>query len=152
MSSFYIDKSEKFDLYSNKNSKYLLYKFSNWIQSLPGAKKLIIRHTAEAKDSYGLKKIEEKDWQFLIEKIIHGIEFENAYEISVEKKKYIDKVEKYYKLSRRFYQSLFLDIADSFIEYIHSLDVMKYNNWTMTLKQMGGEWNLCLKLKMPKNF
>ena len=28
-------------------------------------------------DSVGLKKVEDKNKQFLIEKIIHGVEFEN---------------------------------------------------------------------------
>ena len=39
----------------------------------------------------------------------------------------------------RVYQSLFVDLADSFIEYI--------NNLTITLKPMGGRQNLYLKLK-----
>ena len=34
LASFSIDKVETFDLYSNKNSKYLLYKFNDWIESL----------------------------------------------------------------------------------------------------------------------
>ena len=41
--SFLIEEAEKFDLYANKNSKYLLYKFNDWIESL-GAEKLLIRH------------------------------------------------------------------------------------------------------------
>ena len=58
---FSVDDLEKFDLYANKNSKYLLYKLNDWIQSLQGAEKLIIRHTSKAKDSVSLKSIEEKD-------------------------------------------------------------------------------------------
>ena len=53
--SFSIEEAEKFDLYANKNSKYLLYKFNDWIESL-GAEKLLIRHTSKAQDTYGLKK------------------------------------------------------------------------------------------------
>ena len=37
-------------------------------------------------DSAGIKKIEEKNKQFLIEKIIHGIEFENLYATNSERK------------------------------------------------------------------
>ena len=58
------------------------------------------------------------------EKIIHGIEINNPYEISSEKKPNItDAIEKNYIISRRVYQSLFVDVADNFVEYIHSLDV-----------------------------
>ena len=63
--SFSIEEAEKFDLYSNKSSKYLLYKFSDWIESLV-AEKLLIRHTSKVGDSHTLKKIEGKDKQFLI--------------------------------------------------------------------------------------
>ena len=102
--SFSVDDIEKFDLFANKNSKYLLYKFNDWIESLQGAEKLTIRHTAKVKDSFGLKKIEDKDRQFLIEKIIHGIEFNSSYKISSEKKpNIIDTTEKIYKISRRVY-------------------------------------------------
>ena len=79
--SFSVDDIEKFDLFANKNSKYLLYKFNDWIESLQGTEKLTIRHTAKAKDSFGLKKIEDRDRKFLIEKMVHGTEFNNPYEI-----------------------------------------------------------------------
>ena len=39
----------------------------------------IIRHTAKVKDEVGMKKIGERDSQFLVEKIIHGVEFSNPY-------------------------------------------------------------------------
>ena len=46
--SFSIEEAEKFDLHANKNSKYLLYKFNDWIESLDG-KKLLIKHTSKHK-------------------------------------------------------------------------------------------------------
>ena len=58
---------------SNKNSKCLLYKFNDWIESM-NAEKILIRHTSNVKDEVGLQKIEEKDKQFLIEKIVPNIE------------------------------------------------------------------------------
>ena len=39
--SFSVDDIEKFDLCANKNSKYLLYKFNDWIESLQRVEKLI---------------------------------------------------------------------------------------------------------------
>ena len=45
--SFSIEEAEKFDLYANKNSKYLRYKLNDWIEFL-GAEKLLIRHTSKA--------------------------------------------------------------------------------------------------------
>ena len=60
----------------------------------------------------------------MVEKIIHSIEFNNPYENPTEKNpKIIEAVESNYKISRWVYQVLFIDIADSFIECIYSLDI-----------------------------
>ena len=40
--SFSIDDVEKYDLYSNKNAKYLFYKFNDWIESMEGKKNPIL--------------------------------------------------------------------------------------------------------------
>ena len=71
--SFSIDEIEKLDMLSNKNAKYLLYKFNDWTESL-GAEKLLIRHSSKVNDIVGLQKIEEKDKQFLIEKFSYEVE------------------------------------------------------------------------------
>ena len=90
------------------------------------------------KDSISLKKIEERDRQFLLEKIVHSIEFSNPYESPIEKKpEIIAFVESNYKISRRVYQALFIDIADSFIEYIHSLDINEIQELDDDLKANG---------------
>ena len=86
------------------------------------AKKNLIRHTSKAEETYGLKKIEEKDMQFLIEKLIYSIKKKNLYMITIEKKtEIILEVTNNYRICRTVYQSLFADIADTFIQHIHSL-------------------------------
>ena len=68
--SFSIDEIEKLDMLSNKNAKYLLYKFNDSL----GAEKNLIRHSSEVNNIVGLQKIEEKDKQFLIEKFSYEVE------------------------------------------------------------------------------
>ena len=51
-------------------------------------------------DSVGFKKIEEKNKQFLLEKIIHGVEFENLYATDSERK---PEIERNYRIARRAY-------------------------------------------------
>ena len=89
--SFSMDDAEKFDLFANKNYKYLFYKFNDQIKAL-GGEKQIIRHTAKLKDSISLEKIEETQVVFLLKKIIHSIEFSNLYENSAEKKQTLLKL------------------------------------------------------------
>ena len=74
MPGFSIDDVEKYDLHANKNSKYLFYRFNDYVKAY-GSKRRKIRHTQKLKDSAGLKKVEDRKKQFLIEKIIHSVEF-----------------------------------------------------------------------------
>ena len=77
----------------------------------------------KVKNSIDLERIQQRDRQFLIEKIIHGVEFSSPYSNSVEKKpEIIDTVESSYRIIIRVYQQSFTDIADIFFKYIHSLD------------------------------
>ena len=74
----------------------------------------------------------------MVEKIIHSTEFSNLYENRTEKEpETIETVESNYKISRRVYQALFIDIADSFIEYIHSLDINEIQELEDDLKALG---------------
>ena len=74
LQSFSIDDQKKFDLVAFKNSKYLFYRFNNFVKGY-GNPRYKLLHTRKMLDSIGFKKIEEKNKQFLLEKIIHGVEF-----------------------------------------------------------------------------
>ena len=120
--AFSLEESEKCNFLTNKTLKYLLYKFNNWIES-SNAEKIKIRHSSEVKDDIGLIKIEEKDNQFLIEKNIGAVEKSKPYVISMEKNLEIKlEIKKIYRVCRRVYQSLFVDIAGIFIQYKYSLE------------------------------
>ena len=89
-------------------------------------------------DSKALEKLENKNKQFMIEKIIQGVEFENASQSNPEKNPEIKTIESNYRIARRIYEQLFLNIAELFHEYIQSIDFyeqqeieedMKINGW-----------------------
>ena len=79
MQNFSIDDQEKFDLLSFKNSKYLFYRFNDFVK-IYGNPRYKLLHTRKMLDSTTLKKLEDKNKQFLVEKIIQGVEFENIYQ------------------------------------------------------------------------
>ena len=106
--SFSIDNAEKYDLYSGKNAKYLFYKFNDWAESMKG-EKLLIRHAAKTKDDFSLGTIEGRNRQFIIEKLIHSMEFKDHYQNLTKKAR-----------NRRVYQPLFSDITETFFEYTFS--------------------------------
>ena len=73
LQAFSIDDVEKFYLYAQRNTKYLFYRFNDYVKAY-GSHRQKIRHTRKIKDSIEMQKLEEKNKQFLVEKTIHGIE------------------------------------------------------------------------------
>ena len=105
-----------------------------------GAEKILIRHTSKIRGEIGLQKIDEKDKQFLIEKIIAKIENKNSCEIKAEKELEIMlEIEKKYRICRRVYQALFYEIVESFIQYINTLTVDEIEQVDADLKSNGWE-------------
>ena len=72
------------------------------------------------------------------------------------------EIEKTYKICRRVYQSLFVDVTDIFIEYIQSLDLdeiqqmdgdIKYNGWGVkSLLEIGNTYDLLCIFQMFYHF
>ena len=115
LQNFSIDDQEKFDLLAFKNSKYLFYRFSDFVKSYRNPRYKLL-HTRKMLDSVAMKKVEDKNKQFLIEKIIHGVEFENFNQANPEKNPEIVKtIESNYKVARRVYWNLYYDIAELFL-------------------------------------
>ena len=76
-------------------------------------------HTKKRLDTVGLQKVEEKNKQFLIEKIIHGIEFKNLYETDSENKpEILSTIERNYKIARRVYPQLHNDTSELFLQIL----------------------------------
>ena len=77
-------------------------------------------------DTVGLQKVEEKNKQFLIEKIIHGIEFKNLYKTDSENKpEILSTIERNYRVARRVYHQLHNDTSELFVDFIRSLSVFE---------------------------
>ena len=132
-----LDDVEKYDLYAHKNWKYLFYRFNDFIKTY-GNPRQKIKHTRKMLDSVGIQKMEEKSKQFLVEKLIHGIEFKNPYKIETEKKpEIIQTVEHNYEIVRRVYQQLWADISELFAEISKSINPLKLHNMSEDIKANG---------------
>ena len=102
-------------------------------------------------DSKALEKLESKNKQFMIEKIIQGVEFENAYQSNLEKNpEMIRTIESNYRVARRVYQQLFLDIAELFHEYIESIDFYEQQDIEEDMKTNG--WGTVENIRTIKDF
>ena len=137
LQNFSIDDQEKFDLLSFKNSKYLFYRFNDFVK-IYGNPRYKLLHTRKMLDSVALKNLEDKNKQFLVEKINHQVQFENFYQANPEQKpEMIKTIESNYKVARRVYQHPYFDIAELFYKYIQSIDSYEQQNIEEDMKING---------------
>ena len=137
LQNFSIDDQEKFNLLSFKNSKYLFYRFNDFVK-IYGNPRYKLLHTRKMLDSVALKNLEDKNKQFLVEKINHQVQFENFYQANPEQKpEMIKTIESNYKVARRVYQHPYFDIAELFYEYIQSIDSYEQQNIEEDMKING---------------
>ena len=137
LQDFSIDDQEKFDLLAFKNSKYLFYWFNDYVKAY-GNPRYKLLHTRKMLDTVGLKKVEDRNNQFLIEKIIHGVEFENPYKSPAEKKpEIIETIEANYRIVRRVYQQLHLDISELFADFIRSMSSYELEDMNNDIQANG---------------
>ena len=92
-------------------------------------------------DTVGMQKIEKKSKHFLIEKIIHSVEFENPYFNEIEKNpEIIETVKSYYRVARRVYQQLYFDVSELFADFIRSTDLLNLQDMDNDIK--ANEWGI----------
>ena len=132
---FSIDDQEKFDLLAFKNSKYLFYRFNDFVK-MYGNPRYKLLHTRKMLGTVGQQKVEQKNNQFLIEKVILGVEFENAYQ-KEKKPEILEIIEGNYKVARRVYQYLYFDITHLFLEYVKSMDSYEIQDIEEDMKVNG---------------
>ena len=89
-------------------------------------------------DTVGLQKVEQKNKQFLIEKIIYEVEFESLYQSNPEKNPEIMlTIKSNYRIARRVYQQLHLDIVELFADYVRSLSSYELQDINEDIKTNG---------------
>ena len=83
-------------------------------------------------DTVGLQKVEDKNNQFLIEKIVLVVSYQKE-----KKPEILETIEGNYKVARRVYQYLYFDIADLFLEYVKSMDSYEIQDIEEDMKVNG---------------
>ena len=137
LQTFSLDDVKKYDLYFHKNTKYLFYCFNDYVKAY-GSHRRKIRDTRKFKDSVEMQKVEEKSKQFLVEKIIHGVEFKNPYNIEIGKNpEIIETVEHNYRVVIRVYQQLWMNISELFAELIRSINPLDLQEMNEDTKSNG---------------
>ena len=59
---------DKFHFFTNKNFKYLFYKFND--KTFNGQNTVLVRHSKTVKTEIFMKEVQMRDWQYLAESVI----------------------------------------------------------------------------------
>lgn len=137
LQAFSVDDQGKYNLLAFKNSKYLFYRFNDHIKAYGNPRHKLL-YTRKMLNTVGLQKVEEKSRQFLIEKIIHGIKFESLYQLEAEKKPEImETIESNYRIARRVYQQLYVDVSELFAKFVRSLGTFEIEDMNNNIRVNG---------------
>ena len=85
------------------------------------------------------KKIQNRNWKYLIEFSISRVEEENS-DFRLKTKKglgLLKKIEKNYREARRVYDSIYQSAADNYLSYVNSFDLDKINDLNEDIRVNG---------------
>ena len=68
---FKAKQDDKYDVWTNKNSKYLLYKFNDWL-AIIGELVKAVRHSKITQDDVAIEAIQNLNWQYFVETLLYG--------------------------------------------------------------------------------
>ena len=73
LNEFDAQEKTNFDIFANKNTKYLVYRFNDSI----GEPLIKIRHSLVTDNYLAAKEIQNQDWEYFIERVIEICKFNN---------------------------------------------------------------------------
>ena len=116
---FDADTDAKLDNLTNKSIKYLFYRYNDYKGFDPSP----IIHTKLSTDEVVMEKLQNRDWQYLIESLIYKVEKEkDCYKIKTTgDSEMIQDMSKNYRLLRRIHHDLYTTIAENFKLYLSTL-------------------------------
>ena len=124
----------KLDILANKNSKFLFYRFNDFLlQRLREPKP--VRHYIPD-DYIVLDRIQNQNWQYLIESILDACKSKNSGEaIEIKKLKIVENSVENITICKKAYQSFYDQIAQNLINTINELpadEIEEINGFTKT--------------------
>ena len=118
----------KLDTLTNKSIKYLFFRYNDYLVYKAFDPSPII-HTKLSTDEVVMEKLQNRDWQYLIESLIYKVEKEkDYYKIkTTEDSEMIQDMSKNYRLLRRIHHNLYTTIAENFKLYLSTLTQSEFD-------------------------
>ena len=124
----------KLDILANKNSKFLFYRFNDFLLQRLREPKLVRHYITD--DYVALDRIQNQNWQYLIESILDACKSNNSGEANeIKKLKIVENSVENITICKKTYQSFYDQIAQNLINTINELpadEIEEINRFTKT--------------------
>ena len=118
----------KYDFLANKNSKFLLNLFNKY-QENRGRKKLAVKHTKVTADDYALKKIQDKNWPYFINRIIEfsqGVfDINDIITTDADEVNILNNTRANFEVTKNLYNEILTTVGINLHEYFINLDTVE---------------------------
>ena len=109
----------KFDILTNLNSKFLFYRFNDFLQQ-KGRKKKNIKHTVVTEDYIAGEKIQDKSWKYFVESVLSFSEKPNSNSSQNDQNFLVDTKENI-EILKKTYDQLFMQIEKNQIKILQDM-------------------------------
>ena len=123
----------KYDFLTNKNSKFLFHLFNKFQEDI-GKPKFPIRHSVLTDDNYALKKLQDRNWAYFINRII---EFSQGFinlddETDQTEINILTRTRANFEIVKNFYNELFNSVGINLHDYFRNLGIVEREELTPT--------------------
>ena len=123
---------EKYDKHTNKNSKFLLYRFNDYLKQINEPTKPV-RHSVVLSDETALEILQNKNWQYFIEIILEVCQSNNGSAlnqlVNVKEVKITENSVENFTFCKQLYTNFYNQIASNLAEAIGNLLQISTNKY-----------------------
>ena len=123
----------KYDFLTNKNSKFLFHLFNKFQEDI-GKPKFPIRHSVLTDDNYALKKLQDRNWAYFINRIIEFLQgFINLDDETDQTEiNILTRTRANFEIVKNFYNELFNSVGINLHDYFRNLGIVEREELTPT--------------------
>ena len=118
-SAFNETERNKFDILTNLNSKFLFYRFNDFLQQ-KGRKKKNIKHSVVTEDYIAGEKIQDKSWKYFVESVLNFSEKPNS-NYSENDQNFLVDTKENIEILKKTYDQLFMQIEKNQIKMLQDM-------------------------------
>ena len=117
------EENTKYDYFTNRNAKYLFYRFNDMLLNNGTFELIKIRHSEKVKDDIAIAEIEKNDWQYFIVSLIENLKnIENEIdEIDEDKRVVTQPYKRNFLITQEMYNEFYTNVSNIFTSTLRNL-------------------------------